>query len=201
MKEEFKRRFNIAFDFDDVLVKHIVPFYEIAGEEFGVKLECCKKWLYPEYEEEIRKFIDELWQKEWYMIGCILPKPGMIEHLKWLMSLGHNVYIITARPHFQEETVEKAVKMGFVFKDFIFGGYRKGDKVDNMEEYNIDIWVDDNPLVIEKLLTTNIKPIIMDMPYNKELSSEVPRIYNAIGLNGQMWETMREIIDAEEKQG
>jgi len=181
---------DIGFDYDDTLVEHAVPFYEIVGELLGRKLVIGKQWLYPHFKKDERELTDQLWRFNWYMNGCTRPKVYTKETLAYLKSEGHKVHIITARHHSLKEQTKEAIDRffpGIVSSvSFIDGP----EKVAHLKQMNIRIWVDDNPHTCADAYVSGIRTIVIDKPYNRNLTPSIERVYIPSELHIRLMETI-----------
>lgn len=184
---------RFGFDIDDTLIKlreyafHIynsklnqnVPFHifqEIKKVEihdvFGLTAEQGK----------------EMWKnamEEIYFTSCPA-YPYAIETLQDLHDQGHEIFYITARPkEHSERTKRWMIENGFpVHPERFYCGMQDHEKVQIIQQLQLDYYVDDKPAVLDTLNQDEVKILVKDQPYNQHL--DVPRITE--------WTDLQEII-------
>jgi len=113
---------------------------------------------------------------------------GAVEAIRKLYNLSHKIYIITARDNtyqknyrytgevMAKDTCEWFYKYGIPFYDIIFKCSNIKDQV--CEDYNIDLFIDDDPSNIIQISKRGIPVIIYPQVYNKHLKG-TPNTYYA----------------------
>jgi uncharacterized HAD superfamily protein len=121
---------------------------------------------------------NEMWNgslEEIYYTTCP-PFPNAVETLQALDSEGHEIYYITSRPKEHGERTKKWLKeQGFpVRDDRFFYGMQDEEKVQIIQELQLDYYFDDKPAVLETLTNDSLKVVIKDQSYNRHL--KLPRM-------------------------
>jgi len=154
----YNRKLNKDIKIDDF---HAINRVEIH-EPFGMTDEEGKK-MWMDHVEEI------------YFTECP-PYPDAVETLKRLEREGHEIYYITARSkEYGERTMEWMIKAGFpVQPERFYYGMNDHEKVQFIEELQLDYYFDDKPTVVETVRNDRTKVFLKNQPYNRHL--ELPRI-------------------------
>lgn len=120
-----------------------------------------------------------LWRKlehEIYQLGK--PFPHAAEILRQLVKEGHEVVFITARPgmqHITEVTQQWLTEHGFPYDGHnLFMGAQDKGKVAKREK--VELFFEDAPAHLDRLVAMGIPTIIMDAPYNRDYPKDLPRM-------------------------
>lgn len=113
-----------------------------------------------------------------YEIG--IPLENAAEALQQLKDEGHEIFYITARPgmkNIRKITEEWLIKHKFplIKKNLFMSSQNKGKVA---KKIGIDLFFEDDPKHINNLITNEIKTVTIDCPYNRNLSNDIPRIFN-----------------------
>lgn len=132
-----------------------------------------------------------LWRKlepKIYSLG--VPRENAAEVLSRLHSEGHSVYFITARPgmpHLRKITEAWLQKHAFPFNGKnLYMNSR--DKASVAQKLDIDLFFEDAPDHLDRLLEASVPTIIIDAVYNQDYDASVPRITD--------WQQVPEIVQA-----
>lgn len=106
--------------------------------------------------------------------------PGCKKVLKLLKSLGHELYIISARGVFSEKQIEiskRRLKESDldIFKEYVF---KAEDKIKYIKEYSIDVMIDDNLDVCNSLKNICNVLYLKDAPNKKNKDNKIITVYN-----------------------
>lgn len=106
--------------------------------------------------------------------------PGCKKVLKLLKSLGHELYIISARDVFSEKQIEiskRRLKQNDldIFKEYIF---KAEDKAKYIKKYNIDIMIDDNLDICNNLKDICKILYLKDAPNIENKDKKITTVYN-----------------------
>ncbi|MEN9406436.1 MAG: hypothetical protein RLZ12_720 [Bacillota bacterium] len=130
---------------------------------YGITVEHGER-LWAEHEETI------------YRLGK--PFPEASEVLSRLVAEGHEVFFITARA--KTEGIVQATKEWLVNNKFPYNGNNliigAGEKGLIARERGIDLFFEDMPVYLDKLVAANIPVVIFDAPYNQCYDAKVARI-------------------------
>lgn len=121
----------------------------------------------------------EMWNsslEEIYYTSCPI-FPGAVEALHTLTRAGHEVYYITARPkEHGERTKAWMQQQGFPVDDSrFFYGMQDEEKLDIINQLELDYYIDDKPVVLETLRNSTTKVYVKDQSYNRHLQ-DIPRV-------------------------
>ncbi|ANU26640.1 5' nucleotidase, NT5C type [Planococcus versutus] len=102
--------------------------------------------------------------------------PGALDLLRHLQSEGHEIYYITSRPsEYTEKTFSWMIQQGFpIVRENFFCGMKDSEKVDIINNLQLDYYFDDKPAVLNTLLGESVKVIVKDQSYNRNLN--LPRV-------------------------
>jgi hypothetical protein len=114
----------------------------------------------------------EMWQSsldEIYYTDCP-PFPGALEVLQELDQEGHEIYYITARPEEHGIRTREWLKdRGFpVREDRFYYGMKDHEKINIIEQLELDYYVDDKPAILDTLTRTKTRLMIKDQSYNQD---------------------------------
>lgn len=156
---------NIGIDIDGVLLDSMgwLEFYA----DFFARYEIGKNKVRDDsaYPEVNYNFTDEETSAFYAKYNDLSTKnsslvPGASEILKKLEEDGHNLFILTARGIYNEREIKfcepKLKQLGVTFKKI---EWALRDKSDACEKFNLDVFIEDNPEHIKKVLRTNTKII------------------------------------------
>ncbi|MDN7243118.1 HAD family acid phosphatase [Planococcus sp. N028] len=134
-------------------------------------------------QEGSAMWLDSL--EEIYYSECP-PYPGAVDYLQQLEREGHEIYYITARTaEHGQKTKEWMKKQGFpVQDDHFFCGMKDAEKVEIIQELQLDYYFDDKPAVIDTLAGGTVNVLVKDQSYNRHL--DMPRIKD--------WADLKELI-------
>ncbi|TCS83817.1 5' nucleotidase, NT5C type [Tepidibacillus fermentans] len=152
----YNEELNMDVKEDEVTTFYLDEPYGLSGEE-GRKL-----W---------RKLESKI-----YTIG--IPLEGAPEALQQLKKEGHEIFFITARPNFKrirDITEEWLQKHGFPF-DGTNLYMNIHDKGKIAKDLRIDLFFEDDPEHLDRLLAANIHTVIVDARYNQHYNQAIPRI-------------------------
>ena len=171
---------NIGIDIDGVIAD-IEPYVFECGAkllyEKGRSLENINKERYETYEIYgwDRHDEHEFWDR--YMIEYYKNAPTRIyaaEIIRKLKEQGHNIYIITARGisekdiySYLKDITKEWLKENEIYYDELF--FEK-DKKKIIQEYNIDLMIEDYAENIKKL-ENDCDILVFDCIYNKEITN------------------------------
>ncbi|WP_338447855.1 HAD family acid phosphatase [Niallia oryzisoli] len=116
----------------------------------------------------------EMWNntlEEIYYTNCP-PFPDAVDTLNQLVNEGHEIYYITSRPKEHGERTKAWMKeQGFpVQDDHFFYGMQDDEKVNIIQELQLDYYFDDKPAVLNTLSNDAVKVIVKDQSYNRDIS-------------------------------
>ncbi|SDY30361.1 HAD hydrolase-like protein [Thermoactinomyces sp. DSM 45892] len=125
--------------------------------------------------EEGRKTWRRLEEKI-YRLG--VPLPHAREVLQQLSQEGHEIYYVTARPGLPN--IQDVTKNWLRENDFPYQSDRlimsSIDKAKVALKLGIDLFFEDAPNHLDRLIEQKVHTMIVDAPYNRQYSKEVPRI-------------------------
>lgn len=167
---------NIGFDLDDTFFKGAAIGQ--AAKELGMKwtTEDHTDWEMSGLPEGLKARARQLWVDPKHMCNLEL-LVGVAEKLAVLKGRGHNVFVITARhPCLDEGTKEMVARElpGLVDGVYLVG--MKEDKMQVLEDLNIDVWVDDAPHQVEKTMQNGLPSILISNSwtnYNRYLKKRI----------------------------
>lgn len=174
---------KFGFDIDDTLInlrEHAFHIYNKKLEQ-DVALEVFHKLNKVEIHEPFGLTDEqgkEMWEsslEEIYYTTCPL-FPDALETLQALDKGGHEIYYITSRPKEHGERTKKWLKeQGFpVRDDRFFYGMQDGEKIEIIQELQLDYYFDDKPAVLNTLTHDSLRVVVKDQSYNRYL--ELPRL-------------------------
>jgi uncharacterized HAD superfamily protein len=144
----------------NVQIEDVQEFY--LDKAYGLTEKEGKKW-WGKLEEEI------------YSLG--IPLLNAAEALNQMKREGHNIFFITARPDtskLHEITERWLTRYGFPFEgDNLFMGCFDKGKVAN--DLKVEIFFEDAPEHLERLVEADVRTVIVDAVYNRHIDS-LPRI-------------------------
>ncbi|SFB09816.1 MULTISPECIES: HAD family acid phosphatase [unclassified Bacillus (in: firmicutes)] len=175
---------KFGFDIDDTLInlrEHAFDLYNKKLQQ-NISLEIYHSLDKVEIHEPFGLSAEEggkMWNsslEEIYYTSCP-PFAGAVEFLQELIADGHEIYYITARPKEHGERTKEWMKAaGFpVRDDRFYCGMKDGEKVQIIEELELDYYFDDKPAILETLAHLPVKPYVIHQSYNRDFAV-VPRI-------------------------
>lgn len=127
------------------------------------------------------------WEPKIYSLG--VPREHAADVLSQLHTEGHDVYFVTARPgmpHLRKITESWLRKHKFPFNgENLFMNAR--NKANVAQKLDIDLFFEDAPDHLDRLLAASIPTVIIDAVYNQDYDASVPRIKD--------WEEVPEIVE------
>ena len=189
---------KFGFDIDDTLIDLREYAFGVYQEKLGREVD--RKAFNELQRLEIHEIFGmtdeegaEMWNSlldELYYADCP-PSPGAVELLQKLHQEGHEIYYITSRTsEHGENTKNWLKKQGFpVQDDRFYCGMKDAEKVQIIEELQLDYYFDDKPAVLETLDHEGLKVLVKDQSYNRHL--DLPRI--------RQWADLEELIKKEIK--
>ena len=95
--------------------------------------------------------------------------PGAKEGLEAIERAGHDIVYITSRPDYAKRDTELALQYHlFPFRDKLI--FSKGSKAPIIRELGVDVFIDDSPSTITKIVAgTNARIYCRDYPFNRKL--------------------------------
>ncbi|MGD9677251.1 MAG: hypothetical protein AB7V16_02640 [Vulcanibacillus sp.] len=149
-------------------------------------------------EEVVTYFLDEpfgltsdegrkMWRRlESRIYTIAIPLENSSESLQQLEEEGHEIFYITARPglkKIREVTEYWLQKYHFPYKkENLFMSSQNKGKI--AIENNIHLFFEDDPNHIDNLVANGVPTVIVDCPYNRLSSKDIPRIKDWIeGIN------------------
>lgn len=177
---------RIGIDIDDTVVNTTDSFFSVM-KKYDIDEELYyKEFNNPERLEFLYKYHDEI------ILNTKL-KDNVVEVLNELNSLGHKIYVITARNHeFGKYSISNIFDLIEKYKlpiEEVY--YDKPKKYDVCKELNIDLMIDDSEYVCEYLKNNNINYLMFDSLSNK--NSNLKRVHN--------WNEVLEYIKKEGENG
>ncbi|NYF24862.1 HAD family acid phosphatase [Sporosarcina sp. JAI121] len=189
---------KIGFDIDDTLINLREHAFQIYNTKLNRTVEL--ELFHALDKVEIHELFDmtaeqgnEMWNsslEEIYFTSCP-PYPDAVKTLQRLDREGHEIYYITARPKVHgERTIEWMIENKFpVDKDRFYYGMKDEDKVNIIQELNLDYYFDDKPAVLETLKNRPVKLFAKSQSYNRHL--DIQRITE--------WSELFDLLNAEKE--
>ncbi len=164
---------RLSVDLDDTLAGTIEEWIKEASVKLGREI---KREELTEYHlenvvdldrETIRGIFKNVWG-HYENVPLIDPYiPRTIEDL----GSAFEIFIITAAVGKKEEVVAWLNKYGIKYDKLIMVEHAK-DKLTLSEEYNIPIFVDDNPILADMAISSNKKIVMIKKPWNLKFIDE-----------------------------
>jgi 5'(3')-deoxyribonucleotidase len=164
---------RLSVDLDDTLAGTIEEWIKEASAKLGREI---KREKLTEYHlenvvdldrETIRGIFKNVWE-HYENVPLIDPYiPRTIEDL----SSAFEIFIVTAAVGKKEEVVAWLNKYGIKYDKLIMVEHSK-DKLTLSEEYNIPIFVDDNPILADMAISSNKKIVMIKQPWNLKFIDE-----------------------------
>ena len=140
-----------------------------------------------------------LWRKLEHRIYSLgVPLKGAAETLWKLQRRGHEIYFITARPgmkHITDVTKHWLQKHGFPY-DPTRLRMSAQDKAKIARELGIQLFFEDAPKHLDRLVEVGIPTVIVDAVYNRNYPRDLPRIsswYEVFPLVQEMEKRLKKI--------
>jgi len=180
---------RIGIDLDNVLMD-ISFIFKLAFQYFGEEFYYTKYWDFDDYPEYIKNKIFEMFKEEYIMVDLIPfihPVKDIQKVFKHLKDNNYDIHIVTNRDYPQTYRLEELLYINFIEIDNIHVCGIGNSKVDIIKKNNIDIMIDDSPVVIKDCLDNDI-PVIMvsneTTLYNHYLADgNIPVINNILCVN------------------
>lgn len=191
MPWEIRLFMKLGIDIDGTIKDTRTAAIQIYNQELGQNLrkEDIKEFhLGPAYGLTDKEG-SQMWRKLEHKIYSLgVPLEGAAEILSQLHQEGHQITFITARPgmpHIREVTQEWLKKHGFPFdgSNLRMSAQNKGKVA---LELGIDLFFEDAPNHLDRLVEAGIPTVIMDAVYNRDYPHDLPRI--------RSWAEARELI-------
>ncbi|MEA1909825.1 MAG: hypothetical protein U9M89_02285 [Patescibacteria group bacterium] len=186
-----QNRVKIAIDLDDVLSSFVAEFLKWYNIKLGTNYDFndfkdyhWSNWMDVSDEEAIEAV------HEFFRTNQFNDLPVSSGAKEWVENLSkqHDLYLVTARQNVVQEKTHDWISRNFagLFKGILFGNHYPIDGASGLSKGEIcknigcGVIVDDNPQHIEALVENNIKVIILDKPWNKEIqeTENVKRAYS-----------------------
>ncbi|MCT2534841.1 HAD hydrolase-like protein [Aquibacillus koreensis] len=175
---------KFGFDIDDTLINLREHAFHIYNKKLGknIPVDIFHKLDRVEIHEPFGLTDEEgstMWTsslEEIYYTSCP-PFPNALETLRELDEEGHDIFYITSRNKAHgERTKEWLKRRGFPVKDdHFFYGMRDDEKVEIIQQLQLDYYFDDKPDVLNTLVDKgNTVVFVKDQSYNRHL--DFPRI-------------------------
>lgn len=120
-----------------------------------------------------------LWRKlesKIYAVG--VPREHAAQVLSQLVTEGHAVYFVTARPGMPH--IRKITESWLKQHDFPFNGenlfMHAQNKANVAAKLHLDLFFEDAPDHLDRLVAAHIPTIVVDAIYNRDYNAAVPRI-------------------------
>jgi len=170
---------NIGIDIDGVITDEVKYLKERGKDYFGKEVVDTSSYdvsgLFGVSSDEEMIFWDDIFFD--YAQNVSL-RENVSDVLKKIKNDGHRIIIITARDivakgfssldDLHNKTREYLERNDIVFDDLVF---RKSPKVDSVDEFNLDFFIEDSPRNITAL-SQKTKVIIYDVDYNRHIDNE-----------------------------
>lgn len=160
---------RIGFDLDNTLLDTKILKY--VFEKNNMRYYPAINWDMSNYPDNIRQEIFKLFKSDMMIHKNTLP--FAVELIKKLKAEGHKIVVITARDKSLEKKTIELVHELFDVKCLVVGLH--DSKLDLLEHYEIDLWIDDSPR-IEEYFEAGISCIMIsneDTLYNHHLRNKI----------------------------
>jgi len=172
---------KIGVDIDGTIKQTQKIAIELFNEELkqNVKEDEVKEFYLDKAFGLSKKEGSKLWRKleaKIYTLG--IPLANAAETLQELTKIGHEIYFITARPgmkNLRDITEKWLIKHNFPFnnENLFMNAINKGKVA---QELNIDLFFEDAPEHLDRLIEYNIDVVIVDAVYNRDYNPKIKRI-------------------------
>lgn len=188
---------NIGVDIDGTIKQTQRAAVQVFNEELNreVKLEDVHTFHLDEAYGLDQKEGKRLWRKlepKIYALG--VPQDHAAPVLSQLVEAGHAVYFITARPGLPR--IRKITESWLSKHGFPFDGHNlhmnAQNKAEVAKKLNIDLFFEDAPDHLDRLIAADIPTVMVDAVYNHDYDATVPRIKD--------WQEVPEIVETLEKR-
>ncbi|GAB7386498.1 hypothetical protein BSNK01_03330 [Bacillaceae bacterium] len=173
---------RIGVDIDGTIKLTQKTAVEVFNRELGrnVKYEDIQTFYLDEPYGLTPKESRRLWRKlEAEIYSLAVPLENAAKTLSRLAADGNEIFFITARPamrRIREITEHWLSKYGFPFNGHnLFMNAQ--DKAKVAKELAIDIFFEDAPNHLRRLMEEGIPTVVVDAPYNRDFGS-LPRMYH-----------------------
>ncbi len=172
---------KIGVDIDGTIKQTQKIAIELFNEELkqNVKEDDVKEFYLDKAFGLSKKEGSKLWRKleaKIYTLG--IPLANAAETLQELTKIGHEIYFITARPgmkNLRDITEKWLIKHNFPLnnENLFMNAINKGKVA---QELNIDLFFEDAPEHLDRLIEYNIDVVIVDAVYNRDYNPKIKRI-------------------------
>lgn len=159
---------------------------KMAHDKFALDYEPPADFEFSNYESKVKEAILDMFYDP-YIMADNMPlaelQDSIYKHLKQMKDLGHELYIISSRVESVRQRTKTRLNRCFpdLFEDIIFVD-KSEDKIEEIQKLEIDIMVDDSPVVIEQCIENDIECILIAHSYNKCLDGKVYSIGTILDL-------------------
>lgn len=161
---------GVILDYERVLKTYgeLYDFIELKGQGIKNRDEFYLKDKYEWTQEQKMNFANKYFLKLSKDTNLI---PGSKDVINMLKQDGHELIIISARggmvAQMKDAAIEKFEQEGLKFDKYY---WKQSDKLEVAQMENIDIMIDDSPMVCEKTSSNNIKTIYFRDKDTKKLN-------------------------------
>lgn len=169
---------RFGFDIDDTLINVREQAFHIYNQKLNTKVPIEEFYQIQRLEIHEPFGMDDIegskmWQnmEDEIYFSDIQPFPGALEFLQTLVNKGHDIFYITARSKRHGDRTKQWLKeKGFPLKeDHFFWGMKDEEKINFIQELQLDYYFDDSPYVLKTLLNESVRVFIKDQPYNRSI--------------------------------
>ncbi|MGI5902295.1 MAG: 5' nucleotidase, NT5C type [Desulfitobacteriia bacterium] len=182
-------KLKIGLDIDGVVADSFPVFRAELNKYYGKNKTCIDNYniaeVYGVAWEEIGAFFEKNVE---YLFSQPQPMEGALETITSWLKTGHEIIYVTARGRGVEEriTLEWFEKHKIPYKEIVFAEGKS--KTFAVQEYKLDIFVDDFPSNALEIAALNVPVLLFDAPYNQgKLPQGVTRCYN--------WDDVRKEVE------
>jgi hypothetical protein len=174
---------TLGIDIDGTIKQTQRAAVQVYNEELGknVKLEDVKEFHLDKSYGISPKEGAKLWRKlEHRIYKLAVPLENASEVLRTLSQEGHRVVYITARPgfpHIRQVTVDWLKKYRFPFEEGCLH-MNSQDKASVAIREEVDLFFEDAPNHLDRLVEAGIPTVIVDAVYNRDYPVALPRIHS-----------------------
>lgn len=176
-----EKEMKLGIDIDGTIKHTHRAAIKVYNEEF--KMNLTEDEVETFYLDEPYGLTSEEGKKVWRRLESKIYEIGVpLDHapqaLQQLVSEGHEVYFITARPGMEKikkVTIDWLKKHGFPYNgnNLYMNSMQKGKVASKI---GIDLFFEDDPEHINNLVAEGIPTVIVDMRYNQDYPKALPRI-------------------------
>jgi uncharacterized HAD superfamily protein len=161
---------RIAVDIDSTLHHYWDQLAAIAKRRFGVDLP---------YDEQVTWRISRLRPEQVYVcvaethrednVLAAVPYPGAVETIRAWREAGHFIHVTSHRTTEAHDATERWLKqIGLPYDEL----YCSFDKIARCREIEIDLLIDDSPLMLANALEAGMTAATIEHPWNRDLCEE-----------------------------